>query len=82
MSNFFGVIAMVAFLLLGLGAFAVFRRSNYALWYRTHVLCTLIAFYGLYYHHQLGRVDVALPFALLMAIDYAARLVRVLLRIS
>eukprot|EP01043_Picozoa_sp_COSAG02_P051259 COSAG02_NODE_5374_length_4389_cov_3.643590_1_plen_737_part_00 len=79
-ANFCGLVALSAFLLLGLSAFSFIRRWCYGWWYRFHVLCTLTGSIALYFHHGLGSVDAAAPYVLLILVDYVLRAVRVLSR--
>lgn len=74
--NFFGVVALSAFLLLGLTSMARFRRVRYHLWYCVHVLCTVVAVTALIAHHGSGYIDVAAPYFVLILVDYVSRLVR------
>ena len=75
--NFFGVVALSAFLIIGLTSVYQFRRKRYHLWYCVHVLCTVAAVAALIVHHGCAYVDVAAPYLALILLDYVARFVRV-----
>ena len=75
--NFMGLVAVVAFIVLALAALNLIRRKYYKLFYRIHIICTVVAFVSLYYHHAAGTVDVCVIYIFLILFDYAARFFRV-----
>lgn len=78
--NFWGLIALIAFLVLGLTSLNFVRRRWYEFFYYSHIICMLVAIYGLYYHHFTGNLDVVAPYALLILLDYSLRGLRLFLR--
>eukprot|EP01051_Picozoa_sp_SAG22_P015642 SAG22_NODE_2074_length_3047_cov_20.117610_1_plen_914_part_01 len=71
--NFLGWIALVMFVLLALGGLETVRRNFFELFYKSHLICSLIAFVALFGHYEYGKVDTCMPVLMLMAADYALR---------
>lgn len=78
--NFWGLMALIAFLVLALTSLNFVRRRWYEIFYYSHIICMLIAIYGLYLHHFTGNLDVVAPYALLILLDYCLRGLRLALR--
>ena len=68
-----GVIAGMCFLLILLSSLNWVRRNHFELFYKTHIVCALLSFWSLYNHFELGKLDVAAPFLVLMLGDYLLR---------
>lgn len=78
--NFWGLMALIAFLVLGLTSLNFVRRRWYEVFYYSHIICMLVAIYCLYSHHFTGNLDVVAPYALLILLDYSLRCLRLSLR--
>jgi hypothetical protein len=78
--SFWGLIALIAFLVLGLTSLNFVRRRWYEIFYYSHIICMLVAMYGLCNHHFTGNLDVVAPYALLILLDYCLRCLRLFLR--
>ena len=68
-----GVIAGMCFLLILLSSLNWVRRNHFEIFYKTHIVCALLSFWSLYNHFELGKLDVAAPFLVLMLGDYLLR---------
>ena len=68
-----GVVAGMCFLLILLSSLNWVRRNHFELFYKTHIVCALLSFWSLYNHFELGKLDVAAPFLVLMLGDYLLR---------
>ena len=73
LQNFSGVVAGMCFVAILLSSLSWVRRNYWEWFYKTHVVCALLSFVSLYYHFDLGRLDVAAPFLCLMLADYLLR---------
>jgi NAD(P)H-flavin reductase len=71
--NFLGWIALLMFVLLALGGLERVRRNFFELFYKSHLICSLIGFVTLFGHYQYGKVDTCMPVLLVMAADYMLR---------
>ena len=52
------------------------RRNHFEVFYKVHVLCGCLSFWAMSYHFSWAKLDVALPFLMLMVADYLLRLFR------
>ena len=75
-ANFCGLVAASGFLLILLTSFSWVRRNHYELFYKTHVVAAPCAMIGMWNHFSMAKLDVAIPFLLLMLGDYALRTYR------
>ena len=71
--NIAGLAAGGSFIMMFLTSVGFIRRNHYQVFFSAHVFFALIALYGLYYHYDLGKLDVAAPFLFLTAVDYLIR---------
>ena len=75
-ANFSGLVAAIGFLLILLTSFSWVRRNHYELFYKAHVVAAPCAMIGMWNHFSMAKLDVAIPFLLLMLGDYALRTYR------
>ena len=71
--NFLGWIALVMFFLLALGGLETVRRRFFELFYKSHLICSLIALVALFGHYEYGKVDTCVPVLIVIAGDYILR---------
>ena len=71
--NFFGCVATLMFVLLALGGLETVRRNFFEVFYKSHIVCSLLAFLGLAFHWDYGGLDDAGLIIIIMLVDYLWR---------
>ena len=74
--NFMGIVAGACFVLMLMTSLEWVRRNHFEVFYKTHIVCAIGSFVGMYHHFELGKLDVAVLPLMLIIGDYALRVAR------